>query len=102
MQPQPQQTGRKKATRDSLDLAWSSGDEPDTETSLYIPESELARVLRQDISNGSLMHAMGLHLNSPFVLWTKLVLSFMITMFVAIRDGPEAALNHIDLGRKDD
>ncbi|KAF3932626.1 hypothetical protein ABW19_dt0200533 [Dactylella cylindrospora] len=87
-------------TEDSRGEISSSGEDDFNDTTFSIPESQLARVLRQDLDNGSLLKAMGLTSENNMVLWTKLFMGFVVTMFVALRDGPSVALEKMD-GQKE-
>ena len=54
------------------------------------------RALREDLDHGGLLKAMGISSENGMVLWTKLFMGFMVTMFVALRDGPSVALERVD------
>ncbi|KAF3921591.1 hypothetical protein AA313_de0205601 [Arthrobotrys entomopaga] len=65
---------------------------------LWIPESQL-RAFRQEMDKGGLLKAMGISNENGMVLWTKLLMGFMVTMFVALRDGPSVALERVDTAK---
>ncbi|KAK6539261.1 hypothetical protein TWF694_009496 [Orbilia ellipsospora] len=79
------------------EISSSSEDERRREGSqgLWISESQL-RAFRQEMDKGGLLKAMGISNENGMVLWTKLLMGFMVTMFVALRDGPSVALERVD------
>ncbi|KAK6344727.1 hypothetical protein TWF718_006685 [Orbilia javanica] len=80
-------------TENSAGEISSSSD--DERPGLWISQEQL-RALRQDLDRGGLLKAMGISNENNMVLWTKLFIGFMATMFVALRDGPSVALERVD------
>ncbi|KAK6522873.1 hypothetical protein TWF281_002303 [Arthrobotrys megalospora] len=80
-------------TENSAGEISSSSD--DERPGLWISQEQL-RALRQDLDRGGLLKAMGISNENNMVLWTKLLIGFMATMFVALRDGPSVALERVD------
>ncbi|KAK6496869.1 hypothetical protein TWF481_001851 [Arthrobotrys musiformis] len=72
-----------------------SSSSDDERPGLWISQEQL-RALRQDLDRGGLLKAMGISNENNMVLWTKLFIGFMATMFVALRDGPSVALERVD------
>lgn len=72
-----------------------SSSSDDERPGLWISQDQL-RTLRQDLDRGGLLKAMGISNENNMVLWTKLFIGFMATMFVALRDGPSVALERVD------
>ncbi|KAF3233152.1 hypothetical protein TWF192_002519 [Orbilia oligospora] len=72
-----------------------SSSSDDERPGLWISQEQL-RALRQDLDRGGLLKAMGISNENNMVLWTKLLIGFMATMFVALRDGPSVALERVD------
>ncbi|KAF3925221.1 hypothetical protein ABW20_dc0104143 [Dactylellina cionopaga] len=62
---------------------------------LWIPESQL-RAFREELDSGGILKAMGISSENNMVLWTKFLMGLMVTMFVALKDGPSVALERVD------
>ncbi|EPS41825.1 hypothetical protein H072_4221 [Dactylellina haptotyla CBS 200.50] len=77
------------------EISSSTDDERRLSQGIWIPESQL-RAFREDFDHGGLLKAMGLSNENGMVLWTKLFFGVMVTMFVALRDGPSVALERVD------
>ncbi|KAK6340159.1 hypothetical protein TWF730_001928 [Orbilia blumenaviensis] len=80
-------------TENSAGEISSSSD--DEHPALWISQEQL-RALRNDLGRGGLLKSMGISNENNMVLWTKLFIGFMATMFVALRDGPSVALERVD------
>ncbi|KAF3913840.1 hypothetical protein ABW21_db0202374 [Orbilia brochopaga] len=88
-------------TEDSMDEIHSSDNETQRNKEgageLWIPESQV-RAMRGELDRARFLRAAGGDSNGV-VLWTKLFMGLVVTMFVALRDGPSVALERVDVKR---